>query len=137
MSYTNSTHGGNFGLQICSLNRLYRDSMEEELRHEDMPGYGQLLPILNKVGGAYRMTLPAMLHGKTPTPVEARQVCCWLAQQLGLRLSNGEIAQVMRRRTSMIGRYVTAIEEQRKRDPHVLQVTERLLNELRPEYAAP
>lgn len=104
--------------------------MNEELRHEDLPGYGTMLPIFNAVGREYKMTLAAMLHGKTPTPLQARQVCCWLCERLGVRLTYVEIAQVLRRSRNCAPMGVAAIEKLRETDAWVRATTDRLLAEL-------
>jgi len=104
--------------------------MTEELRHEDLPGYGQMLPIFEAVGREYKMSLPAMLHGKTPTPLQARQVCCWLCEKLGLRLTYVEIAQVLRRSRNCAPQGIAAIEKLRQTDEWVKTLTDRLLAEL-------
>lgn len=108
----------------------------EELKHEDLPGYGQMLPILTRVGQAYKMTIAGMLHSKSPTPLEARSVCCWLAQQLGLQLTFSEVAQVLRRSRNSAEHGVARVVRLRASDPRLRALTDKLLSELRAEMAA-
>jgi chromosomal replication initiation ATPase DnaA len=102
-----------------------------ELSHEDLPAYGKMKPIFDVVGREYQMTLAGMLHGKTPTPLQARQVCCWLAEQLKLRLTYVEIAQVLKRSRNCAPMGVAAIEKLRQTDDWLRVLTDRLLAELK------
>lgn len=130
LSYPKSSQRGSFVLLTRSPIWLCCTRMTEELRHEDLPGYGQMLPIFEAVGREYKMTLPAMLHGKTPTPLQARQVCCWLTDRLKLRLTYVEIAQVLRRSRNCAPQGIAAIGRLRETDPWLRETTDRLLAEL-------
>lgn len=105
-----------------------------ELKHEELPGYGQMLPIFNRVGAVYKMPLSAMLSStKSPTPVEARSVCCWLAKKLRLRLTTNELAQVLRKHYNAVKRAAPRIEERRGTDPQLKAITDKLLADLQQE----
>jgi len=110
------------------------DAVEKTFVHpnfEDLPAYGLLKPIFDKVCEQYRMTFVGLLDGRTPLPLEARQVCCWLANKLQLRLTYTEIADVLGRSRNTAERAVEAIERQRVEDAWLREVTDRLLAELR------
>jgi hypothetical protein len=102
----------------------------DELRHEDLPGYGKMRPIFDVVGREYQMTLVGMLHGKTPTPLQARQVCCWLADKLKVKLTFVEIAAVLKRSRNCAPQGIAAIEKLRATDAWLREMTDRLLEEL-------
>jgi len=116
-------------LHVCSRIWLCVDRMSD-LNHEDLPGYGRMRPIFDAVGREYQMTLTGMLHGKTPTPLQARQVCCWLAEKLKVRLTFVEIAQVLKRSRNCAPQGIAAIDKLREHDSHLREVTDRLLAEL-------
>ncbi len=102
-----------------------------ELSHEDLPGYGRMRPIFDVVGREYQMTLAGMLHGKTPTPLQARQVCCWLTDKLHPKLTFVEIAQVLKRSRNCVPQGIVAIDKLRETDEELRALTDRLLSELR------
>lgn len=105
-----------------------------ELKYEDLPGYGQMVPIFNRVGEAYKMTLTTMLSStKSPTPVEARSVCCWLAQRLHLRIRVSELAPVLKKHINAVRRAAPRIDKLRERDPRLRALTDKLLAELQQE----
>lgn len=103
----------------------------DDLNYEDLPGYGPLRPIFDVVGRQYQMTLKGMLHGKTPTPLQARQVCCWLAHELKVKLTFVEIAAVLKRSRNSAPQGIAAINKLRARDSELREMTDRLLTELR------
>jgi chromosomal replication initiation ATPase DnaA len=102
-----------------------------DLPLEDLPGYGVMRPILDAVTREYRMALTALIEGgKTPTPVEARQVCCWLAEKLKVRLAPVEIGDVLKRHRNTVPKGAATIERRRVEDPWLREMTDRLLLEL-------
>jgi len=103
-----------------------------DLPLEDLPGYGIMRPILDAVTREYRTTLTALRDGgKTPTPVEARQVCYWLADKLAIRLAPVEIGDVLNVTRNTVPKGVQTIERKRAEDSWLREMTDRLLAELR------
>lgn len=100
-------------------------------QYEEIPGYGLLKPISDRVCAEYKMSFPAIVEGSSRTPTEARRVCCWLAKRLGLRLTYPEIATIFGRTRNMVERSVYTIEQRREKDAWLREMTDRLLTELR------
>ena len=102
-----------------------------DLPIEDLPGYGIMRPILDAVTKEYRTTLTALREGgKTPTPVEARQVCYWLADKLKLRLAPVEIGDVLNVTRNTVPKGVLTIDRRRIEDAWLREMTDRLLTDL-------
>jgi len=68
--------------------------------------------------------------GKSPTPLQARYVCAWLADRLQVRLAPNEVSQVLGRSKNLMALGVVAIEKLRETDAWIKNLTDRLLAEL-------
>lgn len=88
-------------------------------------------PIVEAVTRAYQMTEAALVaSGRSPTPLQARHVCAWLAGKLRIRLAAAEVGQVLGRNKNMFWQGVAAIDRLRETDEWVRALTDRLLEEL-------
>ena len=78
------------------------------------------------------MTEAALVaRGKSPTPLQARYVCAWLAGKLAVRLAPAEVSQVLGRSKNLMNLGIAATERLRETDTWIKDLTDRLLVELR------
>jgi chromosomal replication initiation ATPase DnaA len=90
-----------------------------------------MLPIISAVTREYKITEEVLVQeGQSPTPLQARRVCAWLAERLGIRLSPGEIGKALGRDRYAVFRGVAIIEQRRRDDAWLREMTDRLLTEL-------
>ncbi len=90
-----------------------------------------MLPIISAVTREYKISEEVLVQpGQSPTPLQARRVCAWLAERLAVRLSPGEIGKALGRDRYAVYRGVAIIEQRRGTDTWLRDMTDRLLAEL-------
>lgn len=90
-----------------------------------------MLPIILAVTREYKISEAVLVQdGQSPTPLQARRVCAWLAERLRVRLSTGEIGKALGRDRYAVMRGVALIERDRGNDKWLREMTDRLLQEL-------
>jgi chromosomal replication initiation ATPase DnaA len=105
--------------------------MTMDVSRELIPGRGPMLAIISAVIREWKITEQVLVQeGQSPTPLEARRVCAWLAERLNVRLSPEEIGQALGRDRHTYYRGVKVTERDRGTDPWLREVTDRLLAEL-------
>ncbi len=105
--------------------------MTDLAAREKLPGRGAMLPIILAVVREYKISEEVLVQeGQSPTPLQARRVCAWLAERLSVRLSTGEIGKAIGRDRYAVFRGVAIIEARRRNDTWLREMTDRLLAEL-------
>lgn len=102
---------------------------------------GRMGPIIDKVVVVYELTLEDFgLDGvgggdhrsrRARSISEAKDLCCWIAKELGVPLTNTEISAALNRERSTFTPGVQRCKELQKRDRWLRETAERLLSELR------
>lgn len=88
-------------------------------------------PIVLAVTREFQMTEAALVApGKSPTPLQARYVCAWLAEKLAVRLAPNEVSEVLGRSKNLMMLGVRATDRLRETDSWIKDLTDRLLVEL-------
>jgi len=88
-------------------------------------------PVVVAVAQAFGITVAVLIAGdKRPPGPRARKVCCWLAKRLELRLTDTEIYRCLGVKRVYVPSLVVEIDTQRKYDPWLCSMTDRLLEEL-------
>ncbi len=130
MSYTNMPHSDDLALHICA-GFDYVAAMTRLVERERLPGRTAMMPIILAVTREYKLTEEVLVQpGQSPTPLQARRVCAWLAEQLGVRLSPGEVGRALGRDRYAVFRGRALIAQHREKDSWLREMTDRLLAEL-------